>query len=68
MEFIISQVPVTAFRLETKKEYAHANRFIKYIKDKVMKPYLELQKYADNPFTISDRCISCGLCGKVCPC
>ena len=33
-----------------------------------MTPYVELQKYADYPFTISDGCISCGLCRKVCPC
>ena len=33
-----------------------------------MGPYLELQKYADNPFTVSDECISCGLCSRVCPC
>ena len=33
-----------------------------------MGPYLELQKYADNPFTVSDACISCGLCTRVCPC
>ena len=31
-------------------------------------PYLKLQKYADNPFTISEECISCGLCSRVCPC
>ena len=33
-----------------------------------MTPYIELQKYADNPFTVSDQCISCGLCSRVCPC
>lgn len=54
--------------LRKRRKYPRANRFIKYRKDKVMKPYLELQKYADNPFTISDKCISCGMCSKVCPC
>lgn len=34
---------------------------------KFMGPYLELQQYADNPFTVSDECISCGLCSRVCP-
>lgn len=50
------------------KDYPHGSRFIKWRRDKVMTPYLELQKYADYPFTVSDDCISCGLCSKVCPC
>ena len=51
-----------------KRDYPKASRFIKNRIDKVMIPYMELQKYADNPFTISDECISCGLCSRVCPC
>ena len=51
-----------------KKEYPRAGRYIRRKRDRVMKPYLELQKYADNPFTISEDCISCGLCTRVCPC
>ena len=53
-----------------KKEqpYPRAGKFIKWRRDRVMGPYLELQKYADNPFTISQDCISCGLCSRVCPC
>ncbi len=43
------------------------NAFIRRIHHKVMEPYKKLQKYADIPFTISDDCISCGLCAKVCP-
>lgn len=43
------------------------NAFIRRIHHKVMDPYKDLQKYADIPFTISDDCISCGLCTKVCP-
>ena len=53
-----------------KKEqpYPRANRFIKWRRDRVMGPYLELQKYADMPFTVSQDCISCGTCSRVCPC
>ena len=51
-----------------KRDYPRASRFIKRRRERVMTPYLELQKYADNPFTVSDRCISCGLCSRVCPC
>ncbi len=50
------------------KAYPRASSFIKRRRDKVMVPYLELQKYADNPFTISKDCVSCGICSKVCPC
>lgn len=41
--------------------------FLRGIHHKVMDPYKELHEYADVPFTISDDCISCGLCAKVCP-
>lgn len=50
------------------RDYPRANKFIKRRRNKVMIPYLELQKYADNPFTISKDCVSCGLCSSVCPC
>ena len=50
------------------KDYPRASSFIKRRRDKVMVPYLELQKYADNPFTISEDYVSCGICSKVCPC
>ncbi len=50
------------------RDYPKASRFIKRRSKRVMTPYLELQKYADNPFTVSEDCISCGLCSRVCPC
>ena len=50
------------------RAYPRASKFIRRRREKVMTPYLELQKYADNPFTISDACVSCGLCSRVCPC
>lgn len=50
------------------RPYPVAGRFIKRRRDSVMTPYLDLQKYADMPFTISESCISCGLCSRVCPC
>ena len=50
------------------RDYPRASRFIKQRSKHVMTPYLELQKYADNPFTVSEDCISCGLCSRVCPC
>ena len=53
---------------KTERDYPRAGRFIKRRRERVMTPYLELQKYADNPFTVNADCISCGLCSKVCPC
>ncbi len=50
------------------REYPRASRIIKRKSRSVMTPYLELQKYADNPFTVDGGCISCGLCSRVCPC
>ena len=50
------------------KAYPRASAFIRCRRERIMTPYIELQKYADNPFTISDQCISCGLCSRVCPC
>lgn len=50
------------------KAYPKAGALTRRKMKKFMGPYLELQKYADNPFTISDACISCGLCAKVCQC
>ena len=50
------------------RDYPRASRMIKRKSERIMTPYLELQKYADNPFTISENCISCGLCSRVCPC
>lgn len=50
------------------RAYPRASKMIKRKSERVMTPYLELQKYADNPFTISKECISCGLCSRVCPC
>ena len=59
-----------AEELSERKEraYPRAGALIKRRREHVMGPYLELQKYADNPFTVSERCISCGLCARVCPC
>lgn len=50
------------------RDYPHSSRWIRQRKDRVMTPYLALQKYADYPFTVSKNCISCGLCSRVCPC
>lgn len=43
------------------------NSFLRKIHPKVMDPYQTLHPYADLPFTISQNCVSCGLCTKVCP-
>lgn len=53
-----------------KKEraYPKASRMIRVRRDKVMTPYLDVQKYADYPFTVNESCVGCGFCSKVCPC
>ena len=52
----------------TKRDYPKAGRRVRRNMDSFMGPYMELQISADNPFTVSDDCISCGLCTRVCPC
>ncbi|MBR2845218.1 MAG: EFR1 family ferrodoxin [Solobacterium sp.] len=54
--------------MKKEQPYPRASKFIKWRRQRVMGPYLELQKYADMPFTVSEDCISCGLCTRVCPC
>ena len=49
------------------RDIPRESTFTKYKRDKVMSPYKDLQKYSDYPFTISDSCVSCGICEKVCP-
>ena len=53
---------------QKQRAYPRASAFIRCSRERVMTPYIELQKYADNPFTVSEKCISCGLCSRVCPC
>ena len=51
-----------------KRDYPRASKRVRRKFDSFMGPYLDIQTYADNPFTVSDACISCGLCTRVCPC
>ncbi|MBQ3918140.1 MAG: EFR1 family ferrodoxin [Oscillospiraceae bacterium] len=50
------------------RAYPRAGMLVRIKHERFMKPYLKLQKYADYPFTVSDDCIGCGICSKVCPC
>lgn len=50
------------------RPYPKASSFVRNKRESKMGPYLEIQQYADNPFVVSDECISCGLCTRVCPC
>ena len=70
-------VPHTEQRLGTvadeisrrvKRAYPKAGLLPKMRYESVMPQYRSLQQYADACFTVSEDCISCGLCSRVCPC
>lgn len=63
------KIDMIAQDIKAKKicDYPISNKFIQKNYSKVMSKYAQLEKYRDYPFTISDECISCGLCTKVCP-
>lgn len=50
------------------KDYPRAGALVKRKYAKVMPQYKALQPFADRPFTVSDDCVSCGLCARICPC
>lgn len=50
------------------KDYPRAGNLVRKRYEKVMPQYKALQQFADQPFIVSDTCISCGLCSQVCPC
>lgn len=54
--------------MKKKKAYPRSASFIKLLRERIMSPYMELMPYADQPFTVNEECISCGLCARVCPC
>ena len=48
-------------------EYPRASLLTRLLYPKVMPKFLPLQPVIDKGFYISDDCISCGICAKVCP-
>lgn len=53
---------------QTENDFPRASAFIRKRYPKVMPQYQLLQQFADEPFTVSEQCVSCGLCARVCPC
>lgn len=50
------------------RRYPKAGSLVRMRYKKFMQPYVDIQEYADHPFTVSDECIGCGICSQVCPC
>lgn len=64
------QIDAIAQEIKNKntKSFPCASAFIRKKYLKVMPQYKSIQQFADKPFIVSNDCISCGLCSKVCPC
>ena len=76
MPFPKIRVPATERKLnriakELKKQkkntYPKAGVLTRLLYSKVMPKYRDIQSEVDKGFMVSDTCVSCGLCAKVCP-
>ena len=54
-------------RKKATNNYAKAGCLIKLLYPKIMPKYQAIQAEVDKGFSVSDDCISCGVCSKICP-
>lgn len=49
------------------RKFPHMSAVTRNSYDKRMQPYMEIEKEFDKGFYISEECVHCGMCEKICP-